>query len=232
MKCHCIISSAVTFVHSMQPPLLHQIFEQHFWLSAQRALYWEEKKTLVVSDLHLGKSGHFRKAGIAVPAQVLMEDMQRLVTLLHYFNPKQLIVVGDFFHSTNNPEHDFFKRWREDLSHLKIILVKGNHDILKKEWYAAAGIELINDYLCMDQFCFSHDRYDVPEGLYTFSGHIHPGIVVNGLGKQSLRFPCFYFSSSYCILPAFGTFTGLANVQPAKDDVVYAVVEKSLVKLT
>ncbi|MDB5251719.1 MAG: metallophosphoesterase [Flaviaesturariibacter sp.] len=214
----------------MQPPVLHTILGQTFWLSASRAIFWESKKTLIVSDLHLGKSGHFRKAGIAVPQQVLQEDMQRLVSLLQYFSPETVIVVGDFFHSTANREHDFFRRWRDDLS-ARIVLVRGNHDILKADWYREAGIEVVEDHLCIDSFCFSHDRFEVPEGLYTFSGHIHPGVVINGLGRQSLRFPCFFFTRDYCVLPAFGKFTGLANMQPAKEDVVYALVEQSVIRL-
>lgn len=215
----------------MQAPILHQIHQQHFWLSGYRAAFWEEKKALILSDLHIGKTGHFRKAGIAVPQAVLKEDMQRFVELLQFFKPIKVIVVGDLFHSTDNLEHEFFKRWRKDLSHQQIVLVKGNHDILKNAWYEAAGIEVIGDQLCIDQFCFSHDLNEVPESLYTFSGHIHPGVTINGLGKQSLRFPCFYFTSTYCVLPAFGKFTGLANVHPKGQEKVYAVVENAVIKI-
>jgi uncharacterized protein len=216
----------------VQPPLLRKIHDQHFWLSAERCIFWEEKKALIVSDLHIGKSGHFRKAGIAVPQTVLKEDLQRLLALLHFFKAEEVIVVGDFFHSTQNLELDLFKRWRNDIADTRIILVKGNHDILKKKWYSDSGIELIETNLCIDKFCFSHDLYEVPEGLFTFSGHIHPGIVVNGLGRQSLRFPCFYFTPTFCVLPAFGKFTGLANIEPTRKDHVFAVVNDELIAMS
>jgi DNA ligase-associated metallophosphoesterase len=215
----------------MQPPLLHKINGHQFWLSAEKALFWEEEKALVLSDLHLGKSGHFRKAGIPIPQGVMKEDMQRLLQLIHYFNPMQVIVVGDFFHSSNNLELDLFKRWRNDLASVSIKLVRGNHDILHNEWYRDAAVEVIENDLCLKEFCFTHDNNDVHPEQYTFTGHLHPGIVLNGLGKQSLRFPCFYFTSTHCILPAFGKFTGLANIQPSHKDVVYAIVDKSLIKL-
>lgn len=215
----------------MKAPLLHKLNDQTLWLSAGRALFWEEQKALVLSDLHLGKTGHFRKAGIAVPQAVLREDMQRLMTLLHYFKPDQLIVVGDFFHSHANRELELFKRWRGDLPDLSIRLVRGNHDILTPEWYAEAAIEVIEPDLKLGPFAFTHDNCGINIAPYTFCGHIHPGIVIQGLGKQSLRFPCFYFTSEYCILPAFGKFTGLANVQPSRSDVVYAVVEQSLIRI-
>jgi uncharacterized protein len=215
----------------MNAPLAHKIAGQTLWLSAQRALFWEEEKALVLSDLHLGKTGHFRKAGIPVPQSVLKEDMQRLMTLVHYFSPQQLIVVGDFFHSHANLEHEFFKRWREDVAHLPIRLVRGNHDILKEGWYSEAAIEVIDPDLQLGPFLFTHDRCENSTAPYTFCGHIHPGIVINGLGKQSLRFPCFYFTPAYCILPAYGKFTGLANVKPTGSDTVYAIVEQTLMRI-
>ncbi len=215
----------------MQAPLAHIINGQTFWLSAQRSLFWEEKKALILSDVHLGKSGHFRKAGIAVPQAVLKEDMQRLLTLLQFFKPEQLIVVGDFFHSHANRELDFFKRWRQDFSHLKIRLVKGNHDILSPEWYQQADVEVIEGQLTIQDFCFAHEQFTGNKATYTLSGHIHPGVVINGLGKQSLRFPCFYFTPTYGILPAFGTFTGTVAMRPNTEDTVFAIVNHSLIKL-
>ena len=182
---------------SMQAPVQHQIFGQTFWLSAQRCVFWEEQKALIISDLHLGKTGHFRKAGIAVPPSVYKEDLQRLLNLVLYYKPERLIVVGDLFHSVANKELELFQRWRADFEHLKITLVKGNHDILKKEWYAACSIEVVDETLTIDGFSFTHDQCDADAKTYSFCGHIHPGVVLNGLGKQTLRFPCFYFTPRY-----------------------------------
>ena len=215
----------------MQAPILHTIQHQHLWLTAQRSIFWEEQKALIVSDLHFGKTGHFRKSGIPVPQAVYKEDLQRLVTLLNYFNPSTLIVVGDFFHSHANTELDWFKRWREDLSHLQIILVRGNHDILKDNWYKEAGIELIEKELLIHPFLFTHDKCMDREDVYTFCGHIHPGIYLSGLGRQGLRLPCFYFAKDHCILPAFSRFTGTALIDPARNENVFAIVEDKLVQM-
>ena len=215
----------------MQAPLLHKIHHQNLWLSAQRSIFWEEEKALIVSDLHFGKTGHFRKSGIAVPQNIYKEDMQRLVNLLNFFKPSQLIVVGDFFHSHANTELDWFKKWRDDFSHLKIILVKGNHDILKDAWYRETNIEVIPQELRLNSFLFTHDKCEDYQGLYTVCGHIHPGIILHGLGKQSLRFPCFYFGETHCILPAFSRFTGVAIVERKQNDQLFAVVENKLIAM-
>jgi DNA ligase-associated metallophosphoesterase len=215
----------------LQAPTLHKLHSQNLWLSAQRSLFWEEEKALVVSDLHFGKTGHFRKAGIAVPQNVYKEDLQRLVSLLNHFRPQKLIVVGDFFHSAANTELDWFKRWRESFAELQIILVRGNHDILKDQWYAGAAIEVVSPTLQVSSFLFSHDRCETSSDVYSFCGHIHPGVVLHGLGKQSLRFPCFYFAGNHCILPAFSKFTGAVGMEKSSAQNVYAIVENELVKI-
>lgn len=215
----------------MQAPVLHKIQQQTLWLSAQRSLFWEEAKNLVLSDLHFGKTGHFRKAGIAVPQQVYKEDLQRLVSLLHHFQPAELTVVGDFFHSAANTELDWFRRWRESFSSLKITLVRGNHDILADAWYRDAAVDVVSPSLQQAPFFFSHDQCEVPLSQYAFFGHIHPGVLLHGLGKQSLRFPCFYFTNRYCVLPAFSKFTGAVAMEKAAAQAIFAVVDNELIRV-
>ena len=215
----------------MQSPILHSLHGQKLWLSGERCIFWEEESALIVSDCHFGKTGHFRKSGIAVPQNVYKEDLQRLVSVLNFFKPGKLIVVGDFFHSRANMELDWFKKWRSDFPELRVILVRGNHDILHKNWYAKCGIELVEDRLKIGSFVFSHESCMKEENEFVFCGHVHPGILLNGLGKQSLRLPCFYFTKDHCILPAFSRFTGMANIDPESGDQVYAVAINKLVKI-
>src|SRR5688572_20629347 len=124
----------------MSAPYKFILNKQTLWLSSQRCILWEDQKALILSDLHFGKSGHFRKSGIAVPQNVFKEDLQRLFAQIQYFNPVQLLIVGDFFHSSANKEIGMFLKWRNDVPHLKIHLIKGNHDILAKKFYEDADI--------------------------------------------------------------------------------------------
>jgi DNA ligase-associated metallophosphoesterase len=220
----------------MQQLIPHSLLNNTFLLSPDRCIYWQEEKILILSDLHLGKTGHFRKSGIAVPQAIFKEDMQRLVTQLQLYKPEQVIVIGDMFHSHDNREHDFFLKWRKDFEQLCILLVKGNHDILNVQWYVEAGITLCeatagstDAILNIGNFVFTHDINDIePSALdpskYFFSGHIHPGISISGLGKQSLRFPCFYFGKQYAVLPAFSRFTGTQGIKPKRGESVYALL--------
>lgn len=220
----------------MGSPFHYKLLQQNCWLSAERMLYWEEQKALIVSDLHFGKTGHFRKEGIAVPQSVYKEDLQRLVSQLQFFQPRHLIVVGDMFHSTANKELDWFTKWRNDFPGLNIQLIMGNHDMLQRKWYEEAGVVINYATLTIDKFLFVHDiNAATNSGFhvsnYTFSGHIHPGIRMSGAGKQSLQFPCFYFTPAFCVLPAFSRFTGLALIRPKEEDNVFAIVNQSVIQL-
>lgn len=207
---------------------------QTLWLSTERCIYWEEQATLIVSDLHFGKTGHFRKAGIGVPQNVYKEDLQRLLVQIQHYKPKRLLVVGDLFHSAANKELDLFLRWRNDFSSLHIQLVKGNHDILKKDWYQLANIAVVDDHLAIENFCFVHDIAATCEPgkavTYYFSGHIHPCVSIRGLGKQKVKLPCYYFSDNFAVLPAFGRFTGNALIEPKAKDQVYAILPANTAK--
>jgi uncharacterized protein len=226
----------------MQLPVSHKILNQQFWLTTDRTLFWEEEKALIVSDLHFGKTGHFRKSGIPIPPLVYKEDLQRLVVQIQYFQPRELIIVGDMFHSAANKELELFLKWRSDLSDINIRLIRGNHDILKDDWYENAGIQLSQQTLSMQHFHFVHDISDQlnrKEGFvknvsksYFFSGHIHPGIRIQGSGKQSLCFPCFYFGKKYAVLPAFSRFTGVAMIYPEDGEQVFAIVNQALIRLS
>jgi uncharacterized protein len=211
-----------------------EIAQQTLWLTPKKAIYWEEAQSLIVSDCHFGKTGHFRKSGIAVPQAVYKEDLQQLVYLLQFFKPVELIVVGDLFHSHANKELDWFLKWRNDFEALAITLVKGNHDILDDAWYRDMNIDVRHGVYAKDPFSFCHDVADIcvtEQSPFLFTGHFHPGVTLRGAGKQSLHFPCYYFTAGQCILPAFGNFNGTATVVPGRNNRVFAIAGNQIIKL-
>ena len=225
----CITFVAVkSFVH-------HIIYKNTFWLSLQRCVYWEEQNALIVSDLHFGKTGHFRKSGIAVPQNIFKEDLQRLFAEIQFYQPKRVIIVGDMFHSRENKEMNLFLKWRNDIPGVEVVLVKGNHDILTDAWYEKAGITVKRKKLHIENFSFIHDIAELDDEKnwenYLFSGHIHPGVSVRSGIRQMLNFPCYYFGEKHAVLPAFSKFTGLCCIDPTTHDTVYAITDNTLIKI-
>jgi len=160
-----------------------------------------------------------------------------LFSLLQFYKPQQLIVVGDFFHSKANKELLLFEKWRKDLTQLEILLVKGNHDILKANWYEQANIQVYADEpLRIRSVAFTHDCSNIEKftqhaDAYFVTGHMHPGIFIKGTSRQSLSFPCFYFAEQFAILPAYSKFSGLALIQKKKNDKVFAIVDNELMEV-
>lgn len=219
----------------MFAPFQFKFHQQTLWLSPARCIFWEEESTLILSDLHFGKSGHFRKSGISIPQSIFKDDLQKLFSQIQFFKPKTLLIAGDMFHSTANKEIDLFLKWRNDIPNVDFCLIKGNHDILSKNFYKNAGITIFESKLAIKNFCFVHDINascdSDNEKLFTFSGHIHPGIKLEGAGKQSIMLPCFYFGKKYAVLPAFSAFTGMVKIKPTKGDKVFALLKNEILPM-
>ena len=205
--------------------------EERLYLSKERAIYWEKERMLIISDLHIGKSAHFRKSGIQVPDTIGKTDLQRLTSLVKEFNPLILLVTGDMFHNRINSDANAFLEWRKSYDQLKVVLVKGNHDELKTEDYVALGIEVHHKELLLHPFRFIHDKPKVFDEYYNICGHIHPGVVIYGRARQQLKFPCFYFNETCAILPAFSVFTGLSIMKPVQGDRFYAITPDKVVSI-
>jgi DNA ligase-associated metallophosphoesterase len=217
----------------LSAPFQFKFHQQTLWLSPSRCIFWEEECALILSDLHFGKSGHFRKSGIGIPQNIFKDDLQKLFSQIQFFKPKTLLIVGDMFHSSANKEIDLFLKWRKDIPEIDFLLIKGNHDILSKNFYKKANITVFENKLAIKGFCFVHDIGSScdDEKLFIFSGHLHPGIKLEGTGKQSVILPCFYFGRRYAVLPAFSAFTGMAKIKPAKDDRIFALLKNEILLL-
>ncbi|WP_138430620.1 ligase-associated DNA damage response endonuclease PdeM [Fodinibius saliphilus] len=203
-----------------------------FWLLPERAIYWQKEKILLIADLHIGKSTHFRKHGIAVPKQVNESNLHRLEHLVEKTEPDHLIILGDLFHSNLNHEWQQFIKWRKRYCQIEVSLVVGNHDILSTDKYHTGFINIFKK-MKIGAFLFVHDKdphtpSDKTEA-YLLSGHVHPAAKLNGKGRQAMTFPCFYFGQRYGILPAFGAFTGTHTVTPQKNDSVFIIVEGQVI---
>ncbi len=201
-------------------------FNQNFILSELRAIFWIEKRMLIIADAHFSKEAHFRKNGIAIPAGIIDNDLKRMDTLIETFAPEQILFLGDMFHSEENDGLNTFLIWRNKRKNLVFNLVIGNHDILDKAWYSSAQIACFEEKLQIENILFTHDKFPAAEQqVLNFYGHIHPGIRLHGKAKQSLRLPCFWFNENFAALPAFGRFTGFVSVKSKKEDKIYAIGE-------
>lgn len=185
-------------------------------------LFWKEKSMLLISDVHLGKISHFRKFGAAVPQAAVEKNFEMMDEAIDFFQPESIVFMGDLFHSSLNKEWELFEKWAGTIIS-EIILVAGNHDIISPLKYENIGIRVVSE-IQVGGFLLTHHPEE-REGFFNFSGHIHPAVRLQGMGRQSVRLSCFFKSDNQMILPAFGTFTGTYVLEPKVNNEVYALTE-------
>lgn len=201
-----------------------EIANEVLQLSALRAVFWPRQRMLIIADLHLGKTGHFRTHGIPVSNNVLEDDLKRLSVLVEQFDPQNILVVGDLFHHKFNNDLLQFARWKEQYGELGFLLVPGNHDKHLKMPYSNFGVEVLGDIYIRDGVVFVHEANEKHKDIFSISGHLHPGYRISGRGRQSMVLPCFAIHAQSIILPAFSLFTGLYTGYATPDNANYFVI--------
>jgi len=202
-------------------------------LLPEKAIFWPFKKMLILSDLHIGKAGHFQKNGIPLPTESTIRDLKRLDALIEKFNPESVVIVGDMFHNKKNAEWEPFERWRSQNSDIYMILVMGNHEILPEQYYQVLDLKTTN-YLCEKPFIFLHDttnQYNLFDDYYRLGGHVHPAVRIRGKGKQTHTLSCFYVTEDFLLLPAFGSLTGNYLIDPKDNEQAYVIVQNQVIPL-
>lgn len=200
-----------------------------FTLTNQRALYWEKEKALIFSDLHIGKTAHFRKNGIALANHIMKNDLERLSILIENFQPERFIIVGDLLHAGNNSDVDEFCTWQKQYPDIKFILVEGNHDRISKTLEKKLCLDSRNTSLEIGDISFVHD-FDRSNPKFQITGHIHPGFVINSPVKR-IKLPCFAQTSKQLLLPAFSEFTGLDTKNIPKKGMYYVFTDSDIYEI-
>jgi DNA ligase-associated metallophosphoesterase len=203
-------------------------------LHAERALYWPAGGTLFVADVHLGKAAAFRAGGIALPRGGTQADLARLTALLARTQARRLVVLGDFLHAAAGRVAALdaaFVAWRAAHASVALMLVRGNHDDRAGDPPAAWGVDVVAAPHPLAPFLACHEPAAPPTG-YALCGHVHPGVSLQGRSAgDHARLPCFVLGRRRAILPAFGGFTGLALVAPARGERIVAIAGVQLFAL-
>ncbi|MEO6184373.1 MAG: ligase-associated DNA damage response endonuclease PdeM [Verrucomicrobiota bacterium] len=203
-------------------------------LFPEKAAFWPRTESLIVADLHFGKSAAFRKSGIPVPENTTASDLARLDALLLRTKTRRLIILGDFFHAPAGLQTemmDALEDWCRKNARLEIILIPGNHDKKSGQPPACWNIRNVESRWVSPPFTFCHEPQKISES-YVLSGHIHPAISLRERFGSGIRAPCFYFGANCAILPAFGSFTGMHRIDPKRGERIYAIGKGEIIEVS
>ncbi|MBC7455553.1 MAG: ligase-associated DNA damage response endonuclease PdeM [Massilia sp.] len=178
-------------------------------LLPQKALYWPREKMLVIADIHFGKAAAFRAQGVPVPRGTTTQNLDALDELMGLHETRQIVFLGDFLHaraSHASATVAAMLAWRLRHPQLRLLLVRGNHDLRAGDPSTSLGIEMVDEPFTVGPFSFCHHP-DIAGDGYVLAGHVHPVFVLSGR-LDSLRLPCFLAGPTRMVLPSFGAFTG------------------------
>lgn len=187
------------------------------WLLPQRALFIPSASVLCVADVHVGKAAALQAHAMAVPEGASQTDLHRLTALVTETAAERLVIAGDFVHapeSINPAIQDALHAWTATLGKTRVDVILGNHDRGAPLARALPDAHLHAAPLYIGPFALQHYP-GARDDAYVIAGHLHPGLRLTLQGRDRLRLPCFWVQSGHLTLPAFGTFTGLADVPPA-----------------
>ena len=194
-------------------------------LLPQKAAFLPESRTLLVADAHIGKAVSFRKLGVPVPRGTTSETLAVLGELVSRLSARRIVFLGDFLHSALSHAASTLgavARWRQAHAGLELTLVRGNHDDRAGDPPPQLGIECVDEPLPWGGLALCHHPRPRADG-YVLAGHLHPCVNLGGRAHDRLRLPCFWFGHDVGVLPAFGAFTGMHGIHPARGERVFVV---------
>ena len=186
-------------IHGPVPGPTQALIDAHTLLDARLALFHRVERWLAVADVHFGYELSQRAAGALFPRWGMDSVEARLLALLTDYQPRQLVIVGDFVHdrSARPAALRLLDTLRE---HGEIILVAGNHDrgaFTATEMHASWETE---------KFCFHHGDGATPVGAAgrrQVIGHHHPAKTLRDGAGLALKLPAFVETADRWVLPAF-----------------------------
>ncbi len=195
-------------------------------LLPERAALLPASRTLLVADLHIGKSTSFRALGVPVPHGSDDESLTLLTTLIARHAPRHVVFLGDFLHAARSRTPAVLgalARWRALHRALPMTLVRGNHDARAGDPPPSLALAVVDEPLAVEGLALCHHPEPRP-GAYVLAGHVHPCVRI-ARGLDRLRLPCFRFDQAVGLLPAFGAFTGMQEVEAEGDERLYAIAD-------
>ena len=174
------------------------------------ALFWEEQRLLVVSDLHLEKGSSFAARGVLLPPYDTVATLSRLAAAIARHDPRMVIALGDSFHD-RDAHRRLSRTDRGALAALQTrrdwIWISGNHDpALPSDLGGVVASEV-----AIGQIVFRHE----PTGACgEIAGHLHPKARVPTRGRTVER-RCFACDGERAVMPAFGAYAGGLSIRDA-----------------
>ncbi len=208
-----------------------------FELLPSRAAYWRVKRTLMVADMHLGKSEAFQRAGVPMPSGAMHEALDRLGRVIAETKAERVLVLGDLLHAPagiTGSMVEAVRAWRARVGGgVRLQVVSGNHDREIERVAVAWGMEVLGESHAEEGVGFVHDPESAAAARldgFVWAGHVHPAVAMGRRG-MGVKLACFVVGERVGLLPAFSVFTGGTTVGGRRGGRVFACAGEEVVAL-
>ena len=172
------------------------------------ALFWNEQRLLVISDLHLEKGSNFATRGVLLPPYDTAATLSRLSSVVAQRDPRVVIALGDSFHDRKAHER-LSSADRDTVAALQAgrdwIWISGNHDPSLPHDIGGT----VADEVAIGPITFRHE----PTGRRgEIAGHLHPKARVSVRGRSMER-RCFASDGKRAVMPTFGAYSGGLSIR-------------------
>lgn len=176
-------------------------------------------KSLIISDVHIGHEEAMNRKGILIPRFQFKDIEKEILLLIQKTQPEEFIITGDLKHEFGSI---LDTEWRNVLSLFdkiltncsRIILIKGNHDIMLGPIMRKAKITISPHYFIGKTLLLHGDVVPDKDLLSKCEviviGHEHASVaLIKDNRKES--FKCFakgkYKNKTLIVMPSFNPLT-------------------------
>ncbi len=162
------------------------------------ALFINEKKILVIADLHIGIESELIKKGLIIDSQI-KKITKHFFSLCKKYKPKEIILLGDIKHNvplSTIQERKDVKNFLEEIQSLGVIhIIPGNHDGSIQKILPNNIIMHPSDGSIINNIGFVHGHRwpneEIMQCKQIIIGHTHPTIMLTDrLGHKTFE-PCW-----------------------------------------
>ena len=183
---------------------------QNFSIFPNGELYWQNKKTLIISDLHFEKGSFFSETRQFIPPFDTIETLRQLSKFIDDHPVEMIIFLGDLVHDKfafQRMALEAKELFFEILKNMNCTLTVGNHD--DTSFLKDIGLNLTENII-IDDICFSH--HPTIDKKFSVFGHYHPKVRLK-INSRGIWTSCFIANKEKLLMPSYGYFTGGLSIK-------------------
>ena len=184
-------------------------------LLAEKVAYWPAGEDALRGGLPPRQGGELPQRRHPAAFGTTSDNVERLGAAIDT-PAQQVVFLGDFLHSAEGRAASTLARFRLVAANrgeaVWLTLVRGNHDRKAGDPPEGWTMRCIEAGERLGTFVLNHEPGAEPRRLCARGAHPSGGAPLRRASR--LRLPCFWFGARCGVLPAFGAFTGSAEVRP------------------